>query len=84
MALKEKDLDFLIQDGIMVCGTPDQVYNQIVAFDEKVGGVGNLILMAQAGTLSHADTADSLTLFAKEVMPRLRERFGDGTVEVTT
>ena len=29
--------------------------------------------MAQAGFLSHADTVDSLTLMAKEIMPRLIE-----------
>ncbi|MDB5576271.1 MAG: hypothetical protein JWR80_1447, partial [Bradyrhizobium sp.] len=33
--------------------------------------VGNLMLMGQAGALNHADTAANLTLFAKEVMPRL-------------
>jgi hypothetical protein len=29
--------------------------------------------MGQAGFLSHADTVDSLTLFAKEVLPRLKD-----------
>jgi len=29
--------------------------------------------MAQAGFLTHADTVDSLTLMAKEIMPRLKE-----------
>jgi hypothetical protein len=29
--------------------------------------------MAQAGLLNHADTVDSLTLMAKEIMPRLKE-----------
>jgi hypothetical protein len=29
--------------------------------------------MAQAGFLDHADTVDSLTLMAKEIMPRLKE-----------
>ena len=41
------------------------------------GGLGNLLVMvlvmAQAGFLSHADTVDSLTLMAKEIMPRLKE-----------
>jgi hypothetical protein len=30
-------------------------------------------MMGQAGTLSHADTVDNLTVFAKEVMPRLQD-----------
>ena len=30
-------------------------------------------VIAQAGFLSHADTVDSLTLMAKEIIPRLKE-----------
>lgn len=67
------DVPDLIEAGILFCGTPDQVYRQIVEFCEYCGGMGNLLMMGQAGFLSHADTVDSLTLFAKEVYPRLRE-----------
>jgi alkanesulfonate monooxygenase SsuD/methylene tetrahydromethanopterin reductase-like flavin-dependent oxidoreductase (luciferase family) len=63
----------LIDAAIMFCGTPDQVYAQIADFTENCGGLGNLLMMGQAGHLSHEDTVDSLTLFAKEVMPRLKE-----------
>ena len=63
----------LIDAGIMFCGTPDQVYAQIVEFCEYCGGMGNLLMMGHAGPMSHADTVDNLTLFAKEVMPRLKE-----------
>jgi alkanesulfonate monooxygenase SsuD/methylene tetrahydromethanopterin reductase-like flavin-dependent oxidoreductase (luciferase family) len=63
----------LIDAAIMFCGTPDQVYAQIADFTEQCGGLGNLLMMGQAGHLSHEDTVDSLTLFAKEVMPRLKE-----------
>jgi alkanesulfonate monooxygenase SsuD/methylene tetrahydromethanopterin reductase-like flavin-dependent oxidoreductase (luciferase family) len=62
----------LIDGGIMFCGTPDQVYSQIVDFCEYCGGMGNLIMMGHAGSLSHEDTVDNLTLFAKEVLPRLK------------
>jgi alkanesulfonate monooxygenase SsuD/methylene tetrahydromethanopterin reductase-like flavin-dependent oxidoreductase (luciferase family) len=60
-----------MRGGLMFAGTPDQVFRQIVAFYEAIGGFGVLQMMAQAGTMSHDDTVDSLTLFAKEVMPRL-------------
>jgi alkanesulfonate monooxygenase SsuD/methylene tetrahydromethanopterin reductase-like flavin-dependent oxidoreductase (luciferase family) len=63
----------LIEAGLMFAGTPDQVYSQIVAFDQATGGFDNLLLMMQAGKLSHADTVDSLSLFGKEVLPRLRD-----------
>jgi len=54
-------------------GTPDDVYNQIVAFSERMGGIGNLLMFGQGGHLSHEDTCDNIRLFAKEVMPRLRD-----------
>lgn len=63
----------LIDAGVMFAGTPDQVYRQITDFNEAVGGFGSLLMMGQAGWLSHSDTVDSLTLFAKEVLPRLKE-----------
>jgi len=39
----------LIDAAIMFCGTPDQVYAQIVDFCEYCGGMGNLIMMGHAG-----------------------------------
>ena len=62
----------LIDAGILFCGTPDQVYRQIVDFTEYCGGMGNLLMMGHAGFLTHEDTVDNLTMFAKEVMPRLK------------
>jgi hypothetical protein len=63
----------LIDSVLMICGTPDQCYRQITEFIEYTGGLGNLLIMAQAGHLTHADTVDSLTLMAKEILPRLKE-----------
>jgi alkanesulfonate monooxygenase SsuD/methylene tetrahydromethanopterin reductase-like flavin-dependent oxidoreductase (luciferase family) len=63
----------LIEAGILFCGTPDQVYAQLVEFCEYCGGMGNLLMMGHAGPMSHADTVDNLTLFAKEVLPRLKQ-----------
>jgi alkanesulfonate monooxygenase SsuD/methylene tetrahydromethanopterin reductase-like flavin-dependent oxidoreductase (luciferase family) len=63
----------LIDAAIMFSGTPDQVYDQLTDFCEWVGGLGNLLMMGQAGHLSHEDTVDNLTLFAREVLPRLKE-----------
>lgn len=67
------ELDDLVARGIMFCGTPDTVFNQIRDFYGKVGGFGNLITMGQAGWLNHEDTASSIRLFAREVLPRLKE-----------
>ena len=62
----------LIDAGILFCGTPDRVYDQIVSFCEYCGGMGNLLMMGHAGFLSHEDTVSNLTIFAQEVLPRLK------------
>ena len=67
------DLDEEMAKGIVFCGTPDQVYDQLKKFYDHVGGFGNLLSMGQAGHLSHEDTKKSLKLLAKEVYPRLKE-----------
>jgi len=66
------DVQDLMDAGVLFCGTPDQVYDQITAFCEYCGGMGNLLMMGHAGALSHEDTVDNLTLFSKEVLPRLK------------
>lgn len=63
----------LVDVGVGFGGSPDQVYQQIVDFYHYVGGFGHLSAMMQGGSLSHADASDSIRLFGKEVMPRLRE-----------
>ena len=61
---------------MLLCGTPDQVFNQIKRFYGKVGGFGQLLMMQQAGFVTHEETVKSMTLFAKEVYPRVKEEFG--------
>jgi alkanesulfonate monooxygenase SsuD/methylene tetrahydromethanopterin reductase-like flavin-dependent oxidoreductase (luciferase family) len=67
--------DDLTDIGLLFCGTPDTVFKQIIRFTDGIGGLGNLMLMMQGGDLGHADTSDSLKLFAKEVLPRLKDRY---------
>ncbi len=65
-------VDELIDAGILFCGTPDEVYGQIVEFCEHCGGMGNLLMMGHAGFLTHEQTVDNLSLFSREVLPRLK------------
>jgi alkanesulfonate monooxygenase SsuD/methylene tetrahydromethanopterin reductase-like flavin-dependent oxidoreductase (luciferase family) len=64
-------LEDLADGGSFFWGTPDEVFQQITAFDAAVGGFGHLLASMQAGYLEHDDTVDSLRLFAREVLPRL-------------
>jgi alkanesulfonate monooxygenase SsuD/methylene tetrahydromethanopterin reductase-like flavin-dependent oxidoreductase (luciferase family) len=63
----------LIESGTCFAGTPDDVYAQIKALNDSVGGFGNLLMFGQGGFLDHEDTVENITLFAREVLPRLQE-----------
>jgi alkanesulfonate monooxygenase SsuD/methylene tetrahydromethanopterin reductase-like flavin-dependent oxidoreductase (luciferase family) len=65
-------LQTLREDGVVMYGTPDQVHEQVLRFTERVGGMGHLLMMQQAGFMSHEDTVRSMTLFAREVYPKLK------------
>jgi alkanesulfonate monooxygenase SsuD/methylene tetrahydromethanopterin reductase-like flavin-dependent oxidoreductase (luciferase family) len=54
-------------------GTPDDVYNQLKAFNTRMGGVGHLLFFGQGGYLSHQDAKENISLFGKEVAPRIAE-----------
>jgi alkanesulfonate monooxygenase SsuD/methylene tetrahydromethanopterin reductase-like flavin-dependent oxidoreductase (luciferase family) len=54
-------------------GTPDDVYEQLKAFNARMGGVGHLLFFGQGGHLSHQDAKENIRLFGTEVAPRLRE-----------
>lgn len=54
-------------------GTPDDVFNQLKAFNARMGGVGHLLFFGQGGDLSHQDSMENIRLFGREVAPRLME-----------
>ena len=62
-----------IAQGTLFVGNPDTVYRQIMDFYDKVGGFEHLILMGRSGFMTHEQTETSIRLFAREVLPRLRE-----------
>jgi alkanesulfonate monooxygenase SsuD/methylene tetrahydromethanopterin reductase-like flavin-dependent oxidoreductase (luciferase family) len=59
--------------GILFAGNPDSVYRQIMEFYDKVGGFGHLAMIGRSGFMTHAESEKGIRLFAKEVLPRLRE-----------
>jgi alkanesulfonate monooxygenase SsuD/methylene tetrahydromethanopterin reductase-like flavin-dependent oxidoreductase (luciferase family) len=62
-----------IDAGLVFAGTPDDVWQQLKAFYGHVGGFGHLLMMGQGGLLDHDDTVANLTLFSREILPRLSE-----------
>ncbi len=72
-AMRTKSIEFLKEQGVLMYGTPDSVAAQVKRFYDKVGGFDHLLMMQQAGTLDHATTVKSMTLFAKEVYPQIKD-----------
>jgi alkanesulfonate monooxygenase SsuD/methylene tetrahydromethanopterin reductase-like flavin-dependent oxidoreductase (luciferase family) len=72
-SMRHGSVDEFINAGLAFGGTPDTVYEQIKEFYDHVGGLGHLLMMGQGGYLNHEDTVANLTLFSKEVLPRLKE-----------
>jgi alkanesulfonate monooxygenase SsuD/methylene tetrahydromethanopterin reductase-like flavin-dependent oxidoreductase (luciferase family) len=75
-AVRTQGLDYLRDQGILIAGTPDSVAAQIKRFHERVGGFDHLLCMQQAGFLDHASTVRSMTLFAKDVYPQIKDLVG--------
>lgn len=59
--------------GLMFAGDPDSVYRQIREYRERVGPFEHLVLASRSGFMTHGEATKGLRLFAKEVLPRLRE-----------
>jgi alkanesulfonate monooxygenase SsuD/methylene tetrahydromethanopterin reductase-like flavin-dependent oxidoreductase (luciferase family) len=72
-AMRAKSMEFLRDEGLLIYGTPDSVAKQIRRFYDLVGGFDHLLMMEQAGMLDHASTVSSMTLFAKEVYPQIKD-----------
>ena len=73
-------VDGVINAGLMMAGTPDQVYAQIRKMYDHVGGFGHLLIMGQAGFLEHDETVRSIRNFARHVFPRLKAEMPDDAI----
>jgi alkanesulfonate monooxygenase SsuD/methylene tetrahydromethanopterin reductase-like flavin-dependent oxidoreductase (luciferase family) len=69
-------IDALMEHGMVIVGSAATVRERLIATSKELG-VGNLIAMLQMGTLPADLTEKNLRLFARDVMPHLRE----GTLE---
>ena len=65
--------DEAMEMGILFVGNPDSVHRQIMEFYDKVGGFGHLSLVGRSGFMTHPESEKGIRLFAKEVLPRLKE-----------
>jgi alkanesulfonate monooxygenase SsuD/methylene tetrahydromethanopterin reductase-like flavin-dependent oxidoreductase (luciferase family) len=66
-------LEEAMEMGILFVGNPDSVHRQIMEFHDKVGGFGHISLVGRSGFMTHRESEKGIKLFAKEVLPRLKE-----------
>ncbi len=67
-----------LQDAYhLVVGSPQTVIDKLSHMRERLG-FGSLLLEAQAGAMSHADTMRSLELLGRDVIPALKKAYGSG------
>jgi len=71
-AIRSEGMEFFRRNHVAIYGTPDSVVRQIEDLYGKVGGFGHLIAMLHAGDMDFDTTAKSMKLFAREVMPRIK------------
>jgi hypothetical protein len=69
---QEHTVDSLIEQGIIVCGSPETVRKQFMN-THRLLGFQNLLCLLQFGTLPRDLTEKNIRLFAREVMPALQE-----------
>ncbi len=67
-SIRKLTFEGLIDAGVVVCGTPDQVVKQITRLYEQTG-VGHLLCMDHVGEMTSNEVRESMSLFAREVMP---------------
>jgi alkanesulfonate monooxygenase SsuD/methylene tetrahydromethanopterin reductase-like flavin-dependent oxidoreductase (luciferase family) len=72
-AMRSLGLEHQREQGVIIYGTPDSVVEQVKRFYDRVGGFDHLLMMQQAGFLDHQRTVRSMTLFAKEVYPHIKD-----------
>ena len=72
-ALRQVSLEEQRDLGVVMYGTPDQVAAQIKLEYERIGGFDQLLMMMQAGFLDHKRTVSNIRLFAKEVLPQIKD-----------
>lgn len=63
--------EYLRENGIVICGTPDHVIEKMKYLHERCN-VGNMLMMMQAGPMGTQKVRRSMELFAREVYPAIK------------
>jgi alkanesulfonate monooxygenase SsuD/methylene tetrahydromethanopterin reductase-like flavin-dependent oxidoreductase (luciferase family) len=76
MAAADKDWKTLTENGFIIAGSPATVADRLIEA-AKTLRFGNLHALLQIGSMPHDLTEKNITLFAEEVLPRIRGLWAD-------
>lgn len=68
-ALREETFESQVEKGAAWVGTPDDLIEQIRAYDADVGGIDDASLQINFGTIGLEDAEKSMRLFGEKVIP---------------
>jgi alkanesulfonate monooxygenase SsuD/methylene tetrahydromethanopterin reductase-like flavin-dependent oxidoreductase (luciferase family) len=71
--LSKESFESQVEKGAAWVGTPDDIRKSIAAYDSLVGGFESASLQVNFGMIGQAEAAQSMELFAREVMPHFRK-----------
>jgi alkanesulfonate monooxygenase SsuD/methylene tetrahydromethanopterin reductase-like flavin-dependent oxidoreductase (luciferase family) len=77
---KKATWDDMVAIGRIACGSPDTVADTIVSWCEEAG-CGRVNVVCELGDMPEWKTVKNMTKFAQEVIPRIRARGYDASVE---
>jgi hypothetical protein len=75
-AIEKRNWKALVESGLIIAGSPASVADQII-HAAKTLRFGNLHALLQIGSMPHDLTKKNITLFAEEVLPRVRRLWAD-------
>ena len=70
------DFDGILKNGYVLVGTPDEVADKLRKIAKELN-VGNLMMLLQFGNMSKQTAMYNTDLFARKVMPQLKDLFED-------
>lgn len=71
-----RDFEGILEQGYVIVGSPDEVAAKLRAIATEMN-VGHLMLLLQFGNMDRALTMHNTEIFAKRVLPQLRDLFDD-------
>jgi alkanesulfonate monooxygenase SsuD/methylene tetrahydromethanopterin reductase-like flavin-dependent oxidoreductase (luciferase family) len=72
--LKAETFESQVEKGAAWVGTPDEIAEQIAAYQELIGGFESASLQVNFNTIGQAEAESSMRLFAEKVIPRFAGR----------